>query len=59
MNERSKHINVRYHVIVDNIRKGIIRVFYVPTKDIVADIMKKLLAKAPFQHLPAKMDMDC
>ena len=42
---RSKHINVRYHKIQELVANQVIDVQYLPTTDMVADIMTKSLAK--------------
>jgi hypothetical protein len=47
---RSKHIDVRFHVIRDAAANGLIRLEYVRTDDMTADIMTKALPKETFQH---------
>ena len=42
---RSKHINMRYHKIQELVANKIIDIQYLPTSDMVADIMTKSLAK--------------
>ena len=44
-NQRSKHIDIRYHFIRDWIAKGIVSINYVNTSDNVADIFTKALPK--------------
>ena len=39
--QRSKHIDVRYHFIRDEIQKGFISLFYVPSNENVADMFTK------------------
>lgn len=57
VNSRSKHIDVRFQMIMDCIRKGMFEVKYVPTKDMVADIMNKPLPKETFSYLVKKKGM--
>ena len=42
-NERSKHIDVKYHFIRDHIVRGTIEVEYVPTGEMLADVVTKPL----------------
>ena len=43
--KRSKHIQVKYHFIRDEIRSGKIELQYIPTEDNVADIFTKPVTK--------------
>ena len=38
---RSKHIDIRHHFVRDDLKDGIISVEYVPTEDMVADMLTK------------------
>ena len=42
---RTKHLDLRYHFIRDLISKGLIKLHYCPTEDMVADILTKALPK--------------
>jgi hypothetical protein len=46
--QRSKHIDIRYFRIREEIRDGTIKVLYVPTEDNVADLLTKNTALAQF-----------
>ena len=48
--KRSKHIQVRYHFIRDEIRSGKIELQYVPTEDNVADIFTKPVTKLKLER---------
>ena len=48
--QRSKHIDVRYHFIRDEINNGKVIVQYCPTADMVADIMTKPVTKAKLEN---------
>ncbi len=46
---RPKHINVCYHHIRKHVRKGLIKIFPVDTKNQIADTLTKPLAQNDFQ----------
>ncbi len=48
--KRTKHINVRYFFITDQISKGEVQVKWCPTKDMVAYFLKKPLQGASFKR---------
>jgi hypothetical protein len=41
LHSRTKHIEVRYHFLRDNVEKGTIVLSHVPTQDQLADIFTK------------------
>ena len=41
--KRCKHIDVKHHFIRDNIKKGNMKVEYVPTTNQIADVLTKAL----------------
>ncbi|RPA71475.1 hypothetical protein BJ508DRAFT_200605, partial [Ascobolus immersus RN42] len=43
--ERTKHINIRFHFVRDACTRGALRIDYIPTNDMVADIMTKSLPR--------------
>ena len=45
-NDRSKHIDIKYHFIREKYNEGLINVRYIPTGDNVADIFTKPVTKA-------------
>jgi hypothetical protein len=45
---RTKHIEVRYHFLRDNVEKGNIDLIYVPTVKQLGDILTKPLDHATF-----------
>jgi hypothetical protein len=47
---RTKHINVCYHHFHKHMRKGLIKLFPINTKDQIADPLTKALAQNDFQH---------
>jgi reverse transcriptase-like protein len=50
ISSRSKHIDVRFHVIRDAAANGLIRLEYVRTGDMTADILTKALPRETFQR---------
>jgi hypothetical protein len=48
LHSRTKHIEVRYHFLRDNVEKGNIDLIHVPTEKQLADILTKPLAKLHF-----------
>ena len=55
MNERTKHIDVKYQMIVHNVAKSNTTISHIPTIEMVADIMTKALAVKPFEYLKRKL----
>jgi hypothetical protein len=47
---RIKHINVCYHHFRKHVRKGLIKIFPIDTKDQIADALTKPLAQNDFQR---------
>ena len=47
---RSKHISVRYHSIRELVKSKIIKVEYLPTTEMIADILTKSLGRVLHQH---------
>ena len=45
---RTKHINVCYHHFREHVRKGLIKIFPIDTRDQVADALTKTLAQNAF-----------
>eukprot|EP00804_Cyclotella_cryptica_P006041 CCRYP_000280-RB/>CCRYP_000280-RB protein AED:0.42 eAED:0.42 QI:0/-1/0/1/-1/1/1/0/109 len=45
---RTKHINVCYHHFREHVRKGLIKIFPVDTKDQIPDTLTKALAQNDF-----------
>jgi hypothetical protein len=52
---RAKHINVCYHHFCEHVRKGLIKIFPINTKDQIADALTQPLAQHVFQHHPHLM----
>ncbi|GJT76785.1 hypothetical protein Tco_1043510 [Tanacetum coccineum] len=55
----TKHIDVRYHFIKEQVEKGIVELFFVGTEYQLADLFTKALSKDRFKYLVLdKLDMD-
>ena len=52
---RTKHINVCYHHFREHVRKGLIKIFPIDTKDQIADTLTKALAQNDFARHRKKM----
>jgi hypothetical protein len=48
---RTKHMEVRYHFLRDNVEKGNIDLIHVPTEKQLADFLTKPLDQATFARL--------
>ena len=47
----SKHIDIQYHYTRDLIGDGKIQLEYIPTNDMLADLLTKSLPRAQHEHL--------
>jgi len=55
VNNRTKHIDVRYHFAREQVRSGALRLVKVTTEDNVADMFTKYLGKIQLDRLLSKM----
>jgi hypothetical protein len=53
--ERTRHINIRYFFIKDKIQSGDLELKYLPTEEMVADILTKPLQGELFRIQRAKL----
>nr|GEY57806.1 retrovirus-related Pol polyprotein from transposon TNT 1-94 [Tanacetum cinerariifolium] len=56
---RTKHIDVRYNFIKENVKKGIVELFFVGTKYQLADLFTKALPEERFKYLVRRLGMRC
>ncbi|GKB29319.1 hypothetical protein Tco_0868720 [Tanacetum coccineum] len=54
---RSKHIDVRYHFIKEQVENGVVELYFVRTKYQLADIFTKALPRERFNFLVEKLGM--
>ncbi|GKB28542.1 retrovirus-related pol polyprotein from transposon TNT 1-94, partial [Tanacetum coccineum] len=55
----TKHINVRYHFIKEQVEKGVIELFFVGTEYQLADLFTKALSEDRFKYLVRRLGMRC
>jgi hypothetical protein len=48
--QRTRHIDIRYHMVKDQIHNGILQIEYVSTQDQLADILTKPLPRQSFER---------
>ncbi|GJU03470.1 hypothetical protein Tco_1113808 [Tanacetum coccineum] len=56
---RTKHIDVRYHFIKEQVERGIVEILFVGTKYQLADLFTKALSKDRFKYLFRRLGMRC
>nr|GEU69731.1 retrotransposon protein, putative, unclassified [Tanacetum cinerariifolium] len=56
---RTKHIDVRSHFIKEQVKKGIIELFFVGTEYQLADLFNKALPEDRFKYLVRRLGMRC
>nr|GEZ53910.1 retrovirus-related Pol polyprotein from transposon TNT 1-94 [Tanacetum cinerariifolium] len=55
----TKHIDVRYHFIKENVEKGIVELFFVGSEYQLADLFTKALPEERFKYLVRRLGMRC
>lgn len=50
-----KQVDLRYHMVRDTVKKGIVELRFVPTKEQAADILTKILPRPTFSYLCEKL----
>ncbi|GJV92348.1 hypothetical protein Tco_1540161 [Tanacetum coccineum] len=56
---RTKHIDVRYHFIKEQVEKGIVELFFVGTEYQLADMFTKAQLEDRFKYLVRRLGMRC
>ena len=56
--KRTKHIDIKYHYIHDCVQKGLIDLIYLPTEEIVADILTKSLPRDKHERHVKEMGLE-
>ena len=55
LHSKTKHIQIKYHFLREQVAQKLVKLEYVPTKEKIADIFTKPLAKEPFKYLRDKL----
>ena len=45
MSEKTRHIRVKYHFVRELVQENFVQVKYIPTKNMLADLLKKAVSK--------------
>lgn len=48
---RAKHIDISYHFVSEAMQKGTINLYYCPTKEMIADLLMKLIPRGQLEML--------
>ncbi|GJT82920.1 hypothetical protein Tco_1057262 [Tanacetum coccineum] len=56
---RTKHINVHYHFIKEQVKRGIIELYLIRTEYKLADMFTKALSQVRFKYLVKRLSMRC
>jgi hypothetical protein len=54
---RSKHIDVKYHLVRDSYQNGLIELVYIPMAEMVADVLMKALPREEHEKHLKSMGM--
>ncbi|XP_040996133.1 uncharacterized mitochondrial protein AtMg00810-like [Juglans microcarpa x Juglans regia] len=55
--ERTKHIQIDCHLVREKLQEKLIKLFYIPSRLQLADILTKPLGSLPFHHVLRKMNI--
>lgn len=55
--QRSKHIDIKYHAVREQIKLGTFKIQYIPSKENTADMLTKALDRVPFEKLRGYMGL--
>lgn len=58
VNDRSKHIDVEYKMIMDNVKKGVVKLEYVPIDEMLADVLTKSLPVSKHEYFVNHLGME-
>ena len=48
--DKSKHIEIKYHYIMDMVERGVVKLHYVVTNEQIVDLLTKPLAILKFEY---------
>ena len=53
--DKSKHIEIKYHYIMDMVQRGAVKLQYVATEEQIVDVLMKPLARVKFEYFREKL----
>jgi len=56
--KRTKHIDIRYHFVREQVLKGTLQIKYCSTKNMLADLFTKPLTRGQFELLRFKLGIN-
>lgn len=56
--KRTKHIDIRYHFVREQVQQGNLKIEYCSTKEMLADLFTKPLARGQFEYLRTKLGLN-
>ena len=56
--KRTKHIDIRSHFVREQVQKGIFKIDYLSTKEMVADMFTKPLPRGQFEYLRSMIGLN-
>ena len=55
--DKSKHIEIKYHYIRDMVQRGVVKLQYVAKNGQIADVLTKPLARVKFEYFREKLGL--
>ena len=55
--DKSKHIEIKYHYIRDMVQSGVVKLQYVATDEKIAELLTKPLARVKFEYFREKLNV--
>ena len=55
--DKSKHIEIKYHYIMDMVQRGAVKLQYVATEEQIVNVLMKPLARLKFEYFREKLDV--
>ena len=55
--DKSKHVDIKYHFMRDCVKKGIVKIWYIPIEEQTKNILTKVLVKNKFVFFRDKLDV--
>ena len=53
--DKSKHIEIKYHYIMDMVQRGAVKLLYVAMEEHIADVLTKPLARLKFEYFRERL----